>query len=86
MKKTEKERAKEKSYLGKMRNRILTETKEEEKKEGGDEHGPELYVGVEEREGGSRGRESGGGGCCQHDGKSATGEGKEELAEWMGRV
>ncbi len=31
--------------------RVLTETKEEEKKESGDEHGPELYAGVEEREG-----------------------------------
>jgi hypothetical protein len=31
--------------------RILTETKEDEKKESSDEHGPELYASVEEREG-----------------------------------
>jgi hypothetical protein len=63
--KTEKERAKEKCYRRKTS--ILTETKEKEKKKNSDEHGPELYVGVEEREGPSRGRVSCCGCCCQHD-------------------
>jgi hypothetical protein len=58
---------------------ILTETKEEEKKKSNGEHGPRLYVNVEESEGPSRGRE---GGCscgCQHNSQSAESEGKKEL-------
>ena len=85
MAKTEKERAKE--IINSAKKSILTETKEEEKKEGGDEHGPELYAGVEEREGGSRGRKDRcGGGRCQHDGQSGTGQGKKQLEQRVDRV
>jgi hypothetical protein len=52
MAQTEKEKwGKTRGHSIRTKIRILTETKEEEKKKGSDEHGPELYAGVEEREG-----------------------------------
>ena len=53
MAQTEKEKGgKERRHSIRAKIRILTETKEEEKKESSDEHGPELYASVEEeREG-----------------------------------
>jgi len=36
--------------LSEKRLRTLTETEKDEKKEGGDEHGPKLYASVEESE------------------------------------
>lgn len=53
MAQTEKEKGgKERRHSIRVKIRILTETKEEEKKESSDEHGPELYASVEEeREG-----------------------------------